>query len=67
LLALGETPTSAAKIIKHFERHDIEQLEAARNVKHDMNALLSMSEKGRQDLKALLALELDEAGKPSGS
>jgi len=67
LLALGETPTSAAKIIKHFERHDIEQLEATKTVKHDINALLTLAEKGRQDLKDLLALELDETGKPNNS
>lgn len=60
LLAIGESPSSAAKIIKHFERHDIDQLEAARTIRHDMNALLSMSEKGRQDLKDLLALEQAE-------
>lgn len=57
LMALGESPNAATKIIKHFERHDIEQLEAARAIKNDMNALLSMSQKGRQDLKDLLALE----------
>lgn len=57
LLALGESPSAATKIIKHFERHDIDQLEAARAIKNDMNALLSMSQKGRQDLKDLLALE----------
>lgn len=57
LLAIGETPTAAAKIIKQFERHDEEQLEAARTVRHDMNALLSISAQGRQDLKDLLALE----------
>jgi len=67
LLALGETPASATKIIKHFERHDIEQLEAARAIKHDMNALMNISEKGRQDLKDLLALELDESVKSESS
>lgn len=61
LLAIGESPGAATKIIKHFERHDIEQLEAARTIKHDMNALLTMSEKGRQDLKDLLALEQAES------
>ena len=57
LLAVGESPSSATKIIKHFERHDFEQLEASRNIRHDRSALLSMSEKGRQDLKTLLVLE----------
>ena len=60
LLAIGESPSSATKIIKHFERHDFEQLEASRNIRHDRSALLSMSEKGRQDLKALLVLEQAE-------
>lgn len=58
LIAIGETPASATKIVKHFERHDIEQLEVASVVKHDMGALLTMAEKGKQDLKDLLALEL---------
>jgi glutathione-regulated potassium-efflux system ancillary protein KefC len=66
LLAIGETPASAAKIIKHFERHDIEQLEATRTIRHDTNAVRSMTEKGRQDLKDLLALELaDVENNPS--
>ncbi|HEY0562947.1 MAG TPA: monovalent cation:proton antiporter-2 (CPA2) family protein [Methylophilus sp.] len=60
LQAIGITPDAAANIIQQFEQHDIEQLEAARAIKHDMNALLSMSEKGRQDLKDLLSLEQAE-------
>jgi glutathione-regulated potassium-efflux system ancillary protein KefC len=60
LLAIGESPTSATKIIKHFEQHDLEQLEATRAIRHDMNAVRGMAEKGRQDLKDLLALEQDE-------
>ena len=60
LLAIGESPSSATKIIKHFERHDFEQIEASRNIRHDRSALLSMAEKGRQDLKALLILEQAE-------
>jgi glutathione-regulated potassium-efflux system ancillary protein KefC len=60
LLAIGETPAAATKIIKHFEQHDLEQLEATRTIRHDMNAVRSMAEKGRQDLKDLLALEQDE-------
>jgi voltage-gated potassium channel Kch len=60
LLAIGELPAAATKIIKHFEQHDPEQLEATRAIRHDMNAVRSMAEKGRQDLKDLLALEQDE-------
>jgi glutathione-regulated potassium-efflux system ancillary protein KefC len=57
LIVLGESSASAAKIIKHFERHDVEQLEATRKIRHDRAALLSITEEGRQDLKALLAAE----------
>lgn len=60
LLAIGESPSAAAKIIKHFERHDLEQLEATRTIRHDMNAVRSMAEQGRQDLKDLLLLEQAE-------
>ncbi len=60
LLAIGESPSAATKIINHFERHDLEQLEATRTIRHDMNAVRSMAEKGRQDLKDLLALEQAE-------
>lgn len=60
LLAIGESPSAAAKIIKHFEQHDLEQLEATRTIRHDMNAVRSMAEKGRQDLKDLLLLEQAE-------
>ncbi|MEO7345350.1 MAG: glutathione-regulated potassium-efflux system protein KefC, partial [Methylotenera sp.] len=60
LVAIGESQGSATKIIKHFERHDLEQLEATRNIRHDKSALLSMAEKGRQDLKDLFALEKAE-------
>ncbi|MBC7697243.1 MAG: cation:proton antiporter [Bacteroidia bacterium] len=60
LLALGETSTAAAKIIKQFERHDLEQLEASRKIRHDRTALLSMAQKGRRDLKDLFALEMAE-------
>ena len=63
LLAMGESPTNATKIIKHFERHDLEQLEATRIIRHDMNAVRSQAQKGRQDLKDLLALEQAELSK----
>lgn len=57
LIALGESAASAAKIIKHFERHDLQQLEATRRVRDDKEAVLSIAEEGRQDLKALLEAE----------
>ena len=57
LQALGESAASAAKIIRHFERHDLEQLERTRKVRHDQKAILSITEQGRQDLKALLEEE----------
>lgn len=63
LVAIGESPTAATKIIKQFERHDLEQLEATRSIRHDKGALLSMAEKGRQDLKDLFALEQAEIDK----
>lgn len=60
LMAIGETSSSAAKIIKQFEKHDIEQLEATRKIRHDRSALLSLTEQGRQDLKTLFELERSE-------
>ncbi|ADI30571.1 monovalent cation:proton antiporter-2 (CPA2) family protein [Methylotenera versatilis] len=61
LLAIGESPASAAKIIKHFEIHDLEQLEATRSIRHDRSAIFSLAEKGRQDLKTLFELEQPRA------
>jgi len=57
LIALGETSSNAAKIIKHFEAHDIKQLDITRKIRHDKAALISASEEGRQNLKALLEAE----------
>jgi monovalent cation:proton antiporter-2 (CPA2) family protein len=57
LLAIGESPASAAKIIKQFEIHDLQQLEATRSIRHDRSAIFSLAEKGRQDLKTLFELE----------
>ena len=57
LIALGASDSAAAKIIRHFERHDLEQLERTRRVRHDRAAVLSITEQGRQDLKALLEAE----------
>ena len=57
LRAIGVSAGAAAKIIRHFERHDLEQLERTRKVRHDQKALLSITEQGRRDLKALLEEE----------
>lgn len=65
LMAIGETASSAAKIIKQFEKHDIEQLEATRKVRHDKRAVLSLAEQGRQDLKTLFELERSDASNKS--
>jgi len=65
LIVIGETAASASKIIKRFEAHDLEQLEATRKIRGDMSAVLSLSQQGRQDLKALFELEQAEyEGKP---
>lgn len=57
LLALGEAPATVSQIVRHFERHDQEQLDAMRKVRADRQAVLDISERGRQDLKALLSAE----------
>lgn len=62
LLTTGETPASAERIVRRFEEHDLKQLEATRTIRHDMSAVLSLTEKGRQDLKTLLELEASAAG-----
>lgn len=60
LLVLGESASAAADIIQHFERHDFELFEKTRKVRHDMAAVLNITEQGRQDLEALLAAERSE-------
>lgn len=57
LVMIGENSSAAAKIIKQFEKHDIEQLETTRKIRHDRKALSSQMEQGRQDLKTLLEME----------
>jgi voltage-gated potassium channel Kch len=57
LLAIGETPSSAAKIVEQFEKHDLDQLKATLKIRHDRKAISSLMEQGRQDLKTLLELE----------
>jgi len=57
LIIIGETATAAGRIIKQFEKHDMEQLEATLKIRHDRKALFSQMEQGRQDLKTLLEME----------
>ena len=57
LVALGETPDAADKIIQHFEEHDLKQLDTTLKVRDDRQAVLNIAEQGRQDLKALLLAE----------
>lgn len=54
---IGESPSSASKIIKHFEISDLEQLETSRKIRDDIYAVVSVAKKGHQDLKNLLELE----------
>jgi len=63
LVAIGETASAAARIIKQFEKHDQEQLEATLKIRHDRKALSSVMEQGRQDLKTLLEMESTSAEK----
>jgi monovalent cation:proton antiporter-2 (CPA2) family protein len=57
LLAIGESPSAAEKIVRQFEKHDLDQLEATLKIRHDRKAISSLMEQGRQDLKTLLELE----------
>ncbi|MBF4989608.1 monovalent cation:proton antiporter-2 (CPA2) family protein [Methylophilus sp. QUAN] len=61
LVAIGETASAAARIIKQFEKHDLEQLEVTLKIRHDRKALSSVMEQGRQDLKTLLEMESTSA------
>lgn len=63
LVAIGETASAAARIIKQFEKHDLEQLEVTLKIRHDRKALSSVMEQGRQDLKTLLEMESTSAEK----
>lgn len=57
LITLGETATTAARIVRRFEQHDEAQLDAMRKVRNDRQAVLNISEQGRQDLRAVLMAE----------
>lgn len=65
LVAIGESASAAAKIVRQFEKHDIEQLESTRQIRHDRQALTSAMAQGRQDLQTLLEMEKgNEHGNP---
>jgi monovalent cation:proton antiporter-2 (CPA2) family protein len=57
LLAIGESASVAEKVVRQFEKHDLDQLEATLKIRHDRKAISSLMEQGRQDLKTLLELE----------
>jgi glutathione-regulated potassium-efflux system ancillary protein KefC len=63
LIVLGETASVTATFIKHFEQHDVKQLEATRKIRHDMKAVYGLSQQGRQDIKTLFELEQSQAEK----
>lgn len=63
LLVIGETPRAAANIIRKFEKHDTEQLEATRKIRHDRKALTSVLAQAREDLKTLLEMETPASDK----
>ena len=62
LVTLGEGEDAASRIVEHFTRHDREQFEKTFVVRHDRQALMTVSQQGRQDLKALLAAEREAVG-----
>jgi voltage-gated potassium channel Kch len=57
LVALKVSASGAARIVRQFDRHDQELMERALKVRHDREALIDLTEQGRQDLKVLLAAE----------
>lgn len=67
LLITGEGAAAATRIIRQFEKHDIEQLEATLKIRHDRKALSSVMEQARQDLKTLLEMESTQTDIPSAN
>ncbi len=63
LMAVGEPASAASKFIHYFEKHDVEQLEATRKIRHDMKAVYGLSQQGRQDIKTLFELEQSQEDK----
>lgn len=57
LQALGEPAHSAWRMARQFEQHDRAVLEEMRRVRHDRDAVMSVSEQGRKDLATLLSHE----------
>lgn len=63
LMAIGESSSAATKFIHSFEKHDVEQLEATRKIRHDMKAVYGLSQQGRQDIRTVFELEQTPAEK----
>jgi glutathione-regulated potassium-efflux system ancillary protein KefC len=63
LVAVGESKSDSEKFLKQFEKHDLEQLESTRKIRHDMKAVYSLTQQGRQDIKTLFELEQQEQAK----
>lgn len=61
LMVIGESASAAGKIIKQFEKHDLEQLEATLKIRHDRKAVSSAMQQGREDFKTLLEQESQNA------
>ena len=57
LIISGETETRASNMVKQFEAHDSNQLEASRKIRHDRPALMSQNNQARADLQTLFQLE----------
>jgi glutathione-regulated potassium-efflux system ancillary protein KefC len=57
LVAVGESKSDSEKFLKQFEKHDLSQLESTRKIRHDMKAVYSLTQQGRQDIKTLFELE----------
>jgi glutathione-regulated potassium-efflux system ancillary protein KefC len=60
LVAAGQSKTDSDKFLKQFEKDDLEQLESTRKIRHDMKAVYSLAQQGRQDIKTLFELEHSE-------
>ncbi|MBB3196579.1 glutathione-regulated potassium-efflux system protein KefC [Roseateles terrae] len=54
---IGWTPHAARQLAMRFRRHSVEQMEAMRPHRGDMDTLIAMSKQGRQQLEERLAQE----------
>lgn len=57
LRALGETAHTSWRVVKQFERHDVELFAQMRTVRNDRQAIVSLAEQARRDLDALIQSE----------